>query len=66
MKNNMESKIPNPATKEAIKAGCICPVMDNEYGRGYMGQEGVFVYNANCPVHGGETKKAKGGFKNEK
>ena len=43
--------IPNPGTQEAIDAGCICPVMDNHYGRGYMGIEGTFVYVVGCPVH---------------
>ena len=44
--------IPDPGTKEAIEMGCTCPVMDNEYGKGYMGREGVFIYTANCPIHG--------------
>lgn len=43
---------PNPATKEAIEQGCTYPVQDNGYGYGYRGQKGVFVYNADCPVHG--------------
>lgn len=46
-----ENTRPNPGTKEAIEMGCICPVMDNEYGRGYMGQEGVFVFCGGCPIH---------------
>lgn len=46
------STIPNPGTEEAIKAGCICPVLDNEYGKGYMGQSNIFVYTVGCPVHG--------------
>ena len=47
----MTNKIPDPGTEEAIEMGCICPVMDNEYGRGWHGQEGVFIYNSGCPVH---------------
>jgi hypothetical protein len=50
---------PNPGSDEAIRLGCRCPVMDNEYGRGYMGVEGVFVYSENCSIHGGELKKNK-------
>lgn len=47
-----EGSIPNPGSKEAQELGCICPVMDNSNGRGYMGMEGVFVYNASCRLHG--------------
>ena len=47
----MSDKIPDPGTEEAIEMGCTCPVMDNEYGRGWCGQEGVFVFNMGCPVH---------------
>ena len=49
--------VPNPGTQEAIDAGCICPVMDNHYGRGYMGMEDVFIYTAGCPVHTPKEKK---------
>ena|GEM_PF-5175179 len=42
---------PNPGTREATAAGCTCAAMDNHYGRGYMGQAGVFVYTENCPLH---------------
>lgn len=55
----MSEKIPDPGTEEAIEMGCICPVMDNNYGEGYMGMEGVFVFNCNCPVHGDEIKQIK-------
>ena len=46
---------PNPGTKEAIEAGCTCPVLDNCRGKGYMGIEGTFVYTEGCPVHGAMT-----------
>lgn len=41
-----------PGTQEAIDAGCLCPIMDNGHGRGYMGQPGVYVYAGNCSHHG--------------
>ena len=41
----------NPGSKEAIAAGCTCPVIDNGHGRGYYGQPNVFVYNLGCPIH---------------
>lgn len=46
-----------PGSKEAIAAGCSCPVMDNGRGAGYMGgvtdDKGlaVFVISGDCPVH---------------
>ena len=42
---------PNPGSKAAIDAGCTCPVIDNEYGAGYMGMEGVFIYSGGCKLH---------------
>ena len=45
------TKTPNPGSDEAVEQGCTCPRMDNGYGKGYMGMEGVFVYTENCPVH---------------
>lgn len=42
---------PNPGSDEAIKAGCLCPIIDNGHGRGYMGQPDVFVITVGCPVH---------------
>ena len=44
-------KIPNPGSEEAQEAGCTCPVMDNEYGKGYMGMEDTFIYSTACPLH---------------
>ena len=31
------SNKPNPGSKEAQVLGCVCPVLDNSYGRGYLG-----------------------------
>ena len=42
---------PNPGSKEAQNMGCLCPVLDNAKGKGYMGIEGVFVYRQDCPIH---------------
>jgi hypothetical protein len=51
---------PNPGTKEAIEAGCTCPVLDNNYGRGIpiktkdgTIQTGYWMDGA-CPLHGFE------------
>lgn len=42
---------PNPGSDEAVAIGCICARMDNGYGKGYMGQPGIYVYTVGCPVH---------------
>ena len=55
--------IPNPGSREARDAGCICPVWDNAHGRGYMGgvkdDDGnvVFVRVVGCPLHSLEGEK---------
>ncbi len=41
-----------PGSEAAISAGCLCPVVDNAHGQGYMGMDNVFVMQANCPIHG--------------
>ncbi len=45
------SNNPHPGSKEAVDLGCTCPVMDNHYGRGYQGVEGIYVYNQDCNLH---------------
>lgn len=53
----MTIETPNPGSNEALDLGCICPVLDNGHGLGYLGgakdAEGntLFVYNLECPVH---------------
>lgn len=42
---------PNPGSEAAIARGCICPVMDNAHGKGWLGREGLWVYTVGCPVH---------------
>lgn len=47
----------NPGSKEAIEAGCTCPVMDNNHGKGILinGQR-QFWYSGDCLLHGMEFK----------
>ena len=52
-----KEKIPNAGSDEAIDLGCTCPIMDNEYGKGYIGMEDVFVFNTQCPLHGEALKE---------
>jgi hypothetical protein len=43
---------PNPGLQEAIEQGCTCPVIDNNYGKGYRCFDGsTFAYTVGCPVH---------------
>lgn len=46
-------KKPNPGSKEAQDMGCICPVLDNEYGDEKL-TGGMFYITEGCPVHGSE------------
>jgi len=47
----------NPGSPEAIKAGCLCPVLDNYHGLG-LG-DGKFWINADCPLHGQDASKTR-------
>ena len=51
------SNKPNPGSKEARKQGCLCPVVDNEFGKGYLGngERFGFVSNEHCPLHGANS-----------
>ena len=48
------SNKPNPGSKEAQVLGCVCPVLDNSYGKGYLGdgEKFGFIMNEHCPIHG--------------
>lgn len=39
-----------PGSEEAIEAGCECPVIDNEHGKGVG--DGLYWMNGGCPLHG--------------
>lgn len=44
-----------PGSRDAIDAGCSCPIVNNCYGKGaYFKGDGnpVFWYNEKCPIHG--------------
>lgn len=49
-----------PGSPAAGKAGCTCPVMDNNHGKGFMrppsGQP-MFYMSSDCPLHGERKKK---------
>lgn len=41
---------PKPGSREALDAGCICPVIDNAHGRGF-GEPPQFWIVDGCPIH---------------
>lgn len=45
---------PAPGSDEARTQGCLCPVVDNHFGAGYLGDGASFgwIIIADCPVHG--------------
>jgi hypothetical protein len=46
---------PNPGSPEALKQGCLCPVLDNHHGAGFpwgSTTEPKFWVNSECPIHG--------------
>lgn len=53
MSSPEQTSKPNPGSREAIDAGCRCPVFDNGCGRGYRGGPG-FLYSAKCELHKAE------------
>lgn len=47
-------KQPNPGSDEAIAAGCICAVMDNNHGRFAPWPPNGWYVTEGCPVHAAE------------
>ena len=46
--------VPYPGSDDAVKMGCICARMDNNYGAGMytINGEPIFAINLGCPLHG--------------
>lgn len=44
-------KVPNPGSIEAFERGCVCPIIDNQHGKGSYKSEG-FIVHEECPLHG--------------
>lgn len=42
---------PNPGSNAALAAGCLCPVIDNGYGKGSGWGPNAFWINGDCPLH---------------
>jgi hypothetical protein len=54
--NIFTPKIPNPGSDAARRQGCLCPVMDNNFGDG-LG-DGKFWTVQDCPIHGVKDENA--------
>lgn len=48
-----------PGSVEAISVGCLCPLVENKFGEGYMeGTKGaVYLIDKKCPVHWTHTHR---------
>ena len=59
MESLVKESAMNPGSKEAVKHGCTCPVLDNAHGRGHLGDGEKYGWwiNAECPLHGGLEKE---------
>jgi len=40
-----------PGSPEAVKRGCICPVIDNHHGRGCRDDGKRYITNPGCRLH---------------
>lgn len=49
----------SPGSPEAVKKGCLCPILDNHHGQGYQGIKGIYVYSGNCPLHAVPYKRVE-------
>lgn len=51
-------EVPNPGSDEAGILGCICPVIDNHYGKGVpMGGKREFWITGGCILHDNESNQ---------
>lgn len=55
---------PAPGSSEAIIQGCLCPVLDNSYGRGVdcIGGPPQFWVSEGCPLHDAKGKSGDAYF----
>ena len=50
-----EVLVPTPGSNEARRQGCLCPVIENAYGAGYLldrESKPIYVIHNHCPLHG--------------
>lgn len=45
-------RIPTPGHPDAVRSGCLCPQIDNHYGKGAPYPDGQrFIVRGDCPLH---------------
>lgn len=49
------AKPPNPGSQAAKDGGCLCPVLDNNHGRGAPWPPNGWWTRPDCPMHGHEA-----------
>jgi len=47
----VDRNIPPPGSDEALDRGCLCAVLDNAHGKGWMGVPGQWSIREDCPLH---------------
>lgn len=67
MESIVKESAMNPGSKEAVKNGCTCPVLDNAHGHGHLGHGGSFGWwiDVECPLHGQTKTPENGVFEKE-
>lgn len=50
---------PNPGSFSACASGCSCPLIDNNFGSGYLRKPTLFVIHSECQIHGLKPLKNK-------
>lgn len=46
----MAIKVYNPGSEEAIRRGCVCPIIDNNYGHSAPYPNNGWIYSGDCPI----------------
>jgi hypothetical protein len=49
-----DEKLLRPGSEDARAHGCLCPIIDNNFGDGFPGPDHKthFIYRMGCPLHG--------------
>ena len=59
MKRDDGKTIPNPGSDAAVRAGCLCAVMDNNHGKFPPWPDDGWWITEGCPIHAARTAAAE-------
>lgn len=62
MKDRSGRAIPNPGSDQAIRAGCICAVLDNNHGKWAARPPDDWWITSGCPIHWDQYQDTKRGL----